>query len=121
MNNQPTTPRLETEKSNGTLQGFRTTSTTSTPTTGAAETNFSDQAARIGEALEQMKKATSSIYEAVASLGTASGDIAKLKLAQSKVKALEFESRAEDKLAEKPLLYVGAAFALGWFLSRLSK
>lgn len=106
MNNQ-----FETEKPNGNNQErFR-----------AAEANTADQAARLAEAIEQMKKATGSIYEAVSNLGLASGDIAKLKLAQSKDKAMELESQAELKIAERPLLYVGAAFAVGWLLAKLSR
>lgn len=116
MINQPTTqrPQQEAEKSNGNTQ-------TAQERFRATEPSMADQAARIGEALEQMKKATSNIYEAVSSLGNASGDIAKLKFAQSKLKAMELESQAENKLAERPLLYVGAAFALGWLFSRLIK
>jgi len=105
MNNQ-----FETERTNGNHQEhFGTESTTA------------DQAARLAEAIDQMKKATGSIYDAVSKLGFASGDIAKLKLAQSKNKALELENQAELKIAEKPLVYVGAAFAVGWILARLSK
>ena len=33
----------------------------------------------------------------------------------------ELEEKAEHKMAEKPLLYVGAAFALGWLLSRVTR
>ena len=111
---QPTTgarPQFEPEKANGNHQ----------QSTRAAEQNMSDQAARIGEALEQMKKASSSIYDAIACFGLASGDIAKMKLSEGKRKAWEFEEKAEGKMAEKPLLYVGAAFALGWLLSRVTR
>jgi hypothetical protein len=106
MNNQ-----FETEKPNGNTQERYQ----------AAEATTADQAARLAEAIDQMKKATSSIYEAISNLGLASGDIAKLKLAQSKNKALELENQAELKIAERPLLYVGAAFAVGWILAKLSR
>lgn len=111
---QPTTPprpQFEAEKTNGSNQErFR-----------SAEQGLADQAARIGDALEQMKKASTSIYEALASFGLASTDIAKLKFDEGKRKAWELEHKAEGKVAEKPLLYVGAAFALGWLLSRVSR
>lgn len=111
---QPTTgarPQFETEKPNGSNHQERARS----------EQNMSDQAARIGEALDQMKKASASIYDAVACFGVASGDIAKMKLTEGKRKAWELEGKAENKMAEKPLLYVGAAFALGWLLSRVTR
>jgi hypothetical protein len=107
MDNQFETNQFENERANGSKERFESIS--------------SDQATRIAEAIDQMKKATGSIYEAISSMGFASGDIAKLKLSQGKHKALELESQAELKIAEKPLLYVGAAFAVGWILARLSK
>lgn len=87
----------------------------------ASENTMSEQAAKIGDALEQMKKASSSIYDAVACFGLASGDIAKMKFSEGKRKAWELEEKAEHKMSEKPLLYVGAAFALGWLLSRVTR
>lgn len=111
---QPTTgarPPLKTEKANGNPH----------QRVHASEQDLSEQAARIGEALEQMKKASTSIFEAAASFGLASGDIAKMKLSEGKRKAWELEEKAEHKMAEKPLLYVGAAFALGWLLSRVTR
>jgi hypothetical protein len=111
---QPTTgarPQFETEKTNGSQQ----------ERVRASEHTMSDQAARIGEALDQMKKASASIYDAVACFGLASGDIAKVKFGEGKRKAWELEEKAEHKMAEKPLLYVGAAFALGWLLSRVTR
>lgn len=106
MNNQ-----FETDKSNGSNQErFHSSDSTS-----------ADQAARLADAIDQMKRATNGIYEALSNLGLASGDIAKLKFAQSKSKAMELENFAEIKVAEKPLVYLGAAFAVGWLLAKLSK
>ncbi|WP_222867987.1 hypothetical protein [Saccharophagus sp. K07] len=114
---QPTTPprpQFEAEKTNGSNQErFRSAE--------YGTSNSAEQAARIGEALEQLKKASTSIYDALASFGVASGDIAKLKLNEGKRIAWDLEHKAENKVAEKPLLYVGAAFALGWLLSRVSR
>lgn len=109
MNTQ--TSGTETEKPNGSAQEQNR----------SVDPDTAEQAARIAEALEQMKKATQLVYEALGSLGSASGDMAKHKLAQSKLKAEEWENRVEGKIAEKPLLYVGAAFVVGWVLARLSR
>jgi hypothetical protein len=111
---QPTTsarPTFETEKPNGNHQ----------ERVRSSEQSLNEQAARISDALEQMKKASASIYDAVACFGLASGDIAKIKLSEGKRKAWELEEKAEHKMSEKPLLYVGAAFALGWLLSRVTR
>lgn len=111
---QPTTsarPTFETEKPNGNHQ----------ERVRSSEQSMSDQAARIGDALEQMKKASASIYDAVACFGLASGDIAKVKFSEGKRKAWELEEKAESKMSERPLLYVGAAFALGWLISRVTR
>lgn len=111
---QPTTgarPSFEPEKTNGVHQERLSSS----------EHTISEQAERISDALEQMKKASASIYDAIACFGLASGDIAKIKLSEGKRKAWELEEKAEHKMAEKPLLYVGAAFALGWLLSRVTR
>lgn len=78
-------------------------------------------AASIAEAIEQMKLAAASVYEAVGTLRTASGSAAKDKLDESKVKAKGYEAQAESAIAEKPLLYLGAAFAAGWLVSKLMK
>jgi hypothetical protein len=110
MENQFETNQFENERANG-----------SKKERFGAESITADQATRLADAIDQMKRATGSIYEAISSLGLASGDIAKLKLSQGKSKAIELESQAELKIAEKPLLYVGAAFAVGWILARLSK
>ena len=76
---------------------------------------------RVGEAVDQVKKASSSVCDAASAIGNASADAAKQKLHDGKEKALELEQLAEHKIAERPLLYVGAAFALGWLLSRIAK
>ena len=100
---------------------FETTNGNNQERFHTSESTTADQAARLAEAIEQMKKATSSIYEAISNLGLASGDIAKLKFAQGRNKAMELENQAEIKIAEKPLLYLGAAFAVGWLFARLSR
>lgn len=82
--------------------------------------NNSD-ATSIAEAIEQMKLAAASVYEAVGTLKGASTNAAKAKLGESKVKAQGIEAQAEAAIAEKPLLYIGAAFAAGWLVSKLMK
>jgi ElaB/YqjD/DUF883 family membrane-anchored ribosome-binding protein len=106
---------------------------TSSPSTAAeamnslnsskAEANkkASQAGASVGEALEQMRAATHAIYEAFGAMGSASGGVAKLKMNESRDKLTAASHRAESTIAEKPLLYVGCAFAAGWLVSRLMK
>lgn len=84
-------------------------------------TNNSGDAASIAEAIEQMKLAAASVYEAVGTLRGASASAAKHKLDEGKVKAQGFEAQAESAISEKPLLYLGAAFAAGWLISKIMK
>ncbi len=83
--------------------------------------NTQDQAQAISEAIEQMKAATQAIYQAFGSVGSASGDIAKLKVVEGKAKAQALGAKAENSISEKPLMSVGIAFAAGWLASRLLK
>lgn len=86
-----------------------------------SEKEISAQAESIADALDQMKKASSAIYQALGSMGSASGDVAKHKLMEGKAKAREMSGKVDNSMHEKPLLYIGAAFAAGWVLSRLMK
>lgn len=80
-----------------------------------------EQAQSISEAIDQLKAATNAIYQALGSMGHASTDMAKLKLGEGKSKAQDLSHKAEDAISEKPLMYVGIAFAAGWVFSRLTR
>lgn len=97
------------------------TSSSSTGAGASAGAARSGDAASIAEAIEQMKLAASSVYEAVGTLRSASSSAAKDKLDEGKVRAKGFEAQAESAVSEKPLLYLGAAFAAGWLVSKLMK
>jgi hypothetical protein len=79
------------------------------------------QVANIADALEQIRLASVSVCEAVNALRSASTATAKSKLDEGKAKALSFEAEAASAVAERPLLYLGVAFAAGWIVSRLMK
>lgn len=85
----------------------------------AEKTAIKSDTASIAEALEQMKSAASSVYQALNSIGLASADIAKQKMEKGKDSAKQMESTAEDYLRERPLTAVGIAFAAGWLVSKL--
>lgn len=89
--------------------------------TKQSEEEVSNQAALIANALEQFKGATNALYQAMGSMGSATGDAAKLKLVEGKQRALAIERKVEGAIADKPLIYVGAAFVTGWLVSRLMK
>jgi len=73
----------------------------------------------MAEAIAQFKEATSSIYDAVGSIGTATAANAKVRLNEGKVRAMELEEKAEEVVRAKPLVTVGIAFAAGWLVSYL--
>ncbi len=73
----------------------------------------------MAEAIAQFKEATSSIYEAVGSIGSATAANAKLRLNEGKARAIELEEKAEEVVRAKPLVTVGVAFAAGWLVSYL--
>lgn len=87
----------------------------------SAKTASAGDAASMADAIEQMRLAAASVYEAVGALRGASANAAKGKLDESKSKAKSFEAQAEAAITEKPLLYLGAAFAAGWVVSKLMK
>lgn len=89
--------------------------------TSSRSVNPSSDAASIADAIEQMKLAAASVYEAVGTLRGASTSAAKNKLDEGKVKAQGLEAQAESAISEKPLLYLGAAFAAGWLVSKIMK
>jgi ElaB/YqjD/DUF883 family membrane-anchored ribosome-binding protein len=96
-------------------------STSSSAKSATAEAAANNQAKAIAEAIEQLKSATNAVYQAFGAVGSASSEMAKQKAFEGRAKAQEMGSKAESAIAEKPLMYVGIAFAAGWLLSRLSK
>lgn len=73
----------------------------------------------MAEAIAQFKEATSSIYDAVGSIGSATAANAKVHLNEGKVRAMELEEKAQEIVRAKPLVTVGVAFAAGWLVSYL--
>lgn len=73
----------------------------------------------MSEAIAQFKEATSSIYDAVGSIGSATAANAKVRLNEGKARAIELEEKAEEAVRAKPLVTVGIAFAAGWLVSYL--
>jgi ElaB/YqjD/DUF883 family membrane-anchored ribosome-binding protein len=73
----------------------------------------------MAEAIAQFKQATSSIYDAVGSIGTATAANAKVRLDEGKARAIELEEKAEEAVRARPLATVGIAFAAGWLVSYL--
>jgi len=75
----------------------------------------------MSEAMDQIKEATSSVYDAVGAISSAGTASARLKMEEGKVRAREYGDRAEDYVRERPLVTIGVAFAAGWLVSRLLK
>lgn len=73
----------------------------------------------MAEAIAQFKEATSSIYNAVGSIGSVTAANAKVRLNEGKARAMELEEKAEEVVRAKPLVTVGIAFAAGWLVSYL--
>lgn len=73
----------------------------------------------MAEAIAQFKEATSSIYDAVGSIGSATAANAKVRLNEGKARAIELEEQAEEVVRARPLATVGIAFAAGWLVSYL--
>lgn len=73
----------------------------------------------MSEAIAQFKEATSSIYDAVGSISSATAANAKVRLNEGKARAIELEEKAEEIVRAKPLVTVGVAFAAGWLVSYL--
>ena len=73
----------------------------------------------MAEAIAQFKEATSSIYDAVGSIGNATAANAKVRLDEGKARAIELEEKAEALVRARPLVTVGVAFAAGWLVSYL--
>lgn len=73
----------------------------------------------MAEAITQFKEATSNIYDAVGSIGTATAANAKARINEGKAKAIELEVKAEQAVKARPLVTVGVAFAAGWLISYL--
>lgn len=75
----------------------------------------------MSDAIAQFKQATSSIYDAVGSIGNATTANAKAYLNEGKARAIELEERAEEVVRARPLVTVGVAFAAGWLVSYLMR
>jgi ElaB/YqjD/DUF883 family membrane-anchored ribosome-binding protein len=73
----------------------------------------------MSEAIAQFKEATSSIYDAVGSIGNATAANAKVHLNEGKARAMELEEKAEEVVRARPLVTLGVAFAAGWLVSHL--
>lgn len=73
----------------------------------------------MAEAISQFKQATSSIYDAVGSLGSATAANAKVRLNEGKLRALELEEKAEAVVKADPLITVSIAFSAGCLVSYL--
>ncbi len=81
-------------------------------------TNGKNSEVTMSNAIDQVKEATSSIYDAVGAMGSATTENAKLHLEKGKLQAQEASEKAEGLVREKPLMAVGLAFAAGWLVSR---
>jgi hypothetical protein len=104
------------------LHASSQTSNGSDKATAAHDNSTSkSQVTNIADALEQIRLASVSVCEAVNALRSASTATAKSKLDEGKAKAMNFEAEAASAVAERPLLYLGVAFAAGWIVSRLMK
>lgn len=75
----------------------------------------------INEAVSDLKLATQSLYEAISALGVTTGQFAKHKAEEGKDNFSQVGEKVEEKISEKPLLYLGIAFAAGWLGSRLNR
>lgn len=73
----------------------------------------------MSEAVDQVKEATSSVYDAIGAMGSAGAASARHSVEEGKVHAREYSERAEDVLRDRPLVTVGVAFAAGWLVSRM--
>lgn len=73
----------------------------------------------MSEAIAQFKEATSSIYDAVGSIGNATAANAKTRLNEGKERVIELEEKAEEVVRARPLVTVGVAFAAGWLVAQL--
>lgn len=83
----------------------------------AVESKLSD--VTMNDAIAEFKNATSNIYDAVSSVGSATAANAKVRLNEGKARALELEGKAEELVRAQPLVTVGAAFVVGWLVSSL--
>ena len=90
-----------------------------TQTSVQAKENGKMNDASMADAIAQFKEATSSIYDAVGSIGSATAENAKVRLNEGRARAMELEAKAEEVVRAKPLVTVGVAFAAGWLVSYL--
>ncbi len=83
------------------------------------ESTARTEAVNVSDALQQMKEAAASVFQALSSLGLASTDLAKNKVDEGRDSVRQFETTAEEYLRERPLAAVGIAFVAGWAVSKL--
>ncbi len=79
----------------------------------------SAESRKIGEAIQQVKQATSSVCDAVGSLGSASSGIARQKVQEGKQQFDQISEQTEAYLKQRPLMAVGLAFAAGIIAAKL--
>lgn len=99
-----------------------TSSTSSDQILGSNSTTnatISAESRKIGEALKQVKQATSSVCDAVGSLGSASTGIARQKVEEGKQQLTELSAQTEAYLKQRPLMAIGLAFAAGIIAAKL--
>lgn len=103
------------------MQTTSSTSTSSDQILGNNSTNatISAESRKIGEALKQVKQATSSVCDAVGSLGSASTGIARQKVEEGKQQLTELSAQTEAYLKQRPLMAIGLAFAAGIIAAKL--
>lgn len=121
MSLSDTTSRVTPESVTANPTGTTTAKPAGASTKPETEAQTSEQSKTIADAIEQMRSATSAIYQAFGKMGGASNEMARLKLVEGKARAEEMASSAESEISKKPLMYVGAAFAVGFIASRLLK
>lgn len=85
----------------------------------AKKSNSAQENAEVAEAINQIKEASNSVYQAFGSLSEAGKATAREALNDGKERASEYGQRAESIVREKPVVAVGVAFAAGWLVSRM--
>ncbi len=77
------------------------------------------EARKISDAIKQVKQATSSVCDAVGTIGAASSGIAKQKMEDGKQQITDLGEQTEAYLKQRPLMAVGLAFAAGIIAAKL--
>ncbi|MDO3388512.1 hypothetical protein QWI17_21880 [Gilvimarinus sp. SDUM040013] len=85
----------------------------------AKKSNSVSDNAEVVEAINQIKEASNSVYQAFGSLSEAGKATAREALDEGRAKATDYGQKAESVVREKPVVAVGVAFAAGWLVSRM--